>query len=226
MRTTTETLSSPADPKQLDRHKNSNTFAGKNAPYLLRNIEILASQELRTGFDDRYIAAKATISLCKFQTRIAPADHDQVSRQIIKLQNLYVRERLGRLQARNVWNCRMRSDVEENLVGRQLTGASVVQTYFKGFRRDKMSGANDELGAARLVDLQVLGNLTLDHLALAPANHCHIDGDGIGHGAVFAGLARDGRNLRACNLVLGRHAGGVGTGAADPSPLDHCRFAA
>ena len=87
-------------PKQFGLDKNLNTFAAENAPNLLRDIDILPSQELRTGFDDRHVAAKATISLRQFQTGIAPADHDQVSWQIIELQSLNVREGLGGLQSR------------------------------------------------------------------------------------------------------------------------------
>jgi len=55
---------SPAYLQQLGLDKNSNTFAAKNAPYLLRDVDILTSQELRTRLDDGHIAAEATISLC------------------------------------------------------------------------------------------------------------------------------------------------------------------
>src|SRR6516165_4093662 len=76
---------SPANLEHLGPDKNLNTFASENAPHFLRDVDILASQELRTGFDDGHIAAEATISLRQFETGIAPTDHDQVLRQKIEL---------------------------------------------------------------------------------------------------------------------------------------------
>src|SRR6516165_11561813 len=57
---------SPANLEHLGLDKDLNTFAGENAPHFLRDVDILASQEMRTGFDDGHIAAEATISLCQF----------------------------------------------------------------------------------------------------------------------------------------------------------------
>ena len=37
----------------------------------------------------------------------------------------------------------MRSDIKENLIGRQFTRASVVQIHLKSFRRYKTSTAHD-----------------------------------------------------------------------------------
>src|SRR5581483_8393316 len=104
----------------------------------------------------------------------------------MEFQDLHMREWLSRLKAGNVWNCCMSSDVEENLVGLQFTRAPVVQIHFSTSRPDETSAAHDQLGAARLVDLQVLRNLPFDHRALAPTNRCHIDSDGTGQAAVFA----------------------------------------
>lgn len=86
---------SPAHAEQFGLDDNLKSLTRENAPNLLRDIEILRCQELRTGFDDGHIAAKAAISLCQLQTGITPAYHDQMPRQIIKLQNqpLAARER-------------------------------------------------------------------------------------------------------------------------------------
>jgi len=67
--------------------------------------------------------------------------------------------------------------------------------------------------------LQVRRNLTLHHLALAPTDRCHIDGDGPGHYSVLSAVTRKMRNFRARNLILARHASDVGTGATNPASL-------
>src|SRR5262249_256141 len=87
---------SPTNAKQFGLDKNLNTLVAQKTPYFLRDMDILPSQELRTGFDDSHTAAKATISLRQLQTGIAPTDHDQVSWQIIELQSLDMSEGLGR----------------------------------------------------------------------------------------------------------------------------------
>src|SRR5262249_19904884 len=76
---------SPADLEQLRPHTNLNTFLDENAAHFLCDVDVLTSQELRTGLDDRHIAAEATKSLCHFQARVTASDHDQVLRQIIEL---------------------------------------------------------------------------------------------------------------------------------------------
>ena len=113
----------------------------------------------------------------------------------------------------------MRSDVKENLTGRQLTRAAVVQIHLKGFRRYEASTAHDQFSAARAINLQVQRNLALHHLALAPTDRCHVNRDRIGYGAEVPAVTRNVRDLRTRNLVLAWHAGDVGTGAANPPPL-------
>jgi hypothetical protein len=65
------------------------------------------------------------------------------------------------------------------------------------------------------------GNLVVNHVALAPANRRHVDGDGTGHDAEFRGVTSQMRDFGAANLILTRHAGDVRAGSADPSPLHH-----
>src|SRR5262249_41998118 len=120
-----------------------------------------------------------------FQAGISPTDHDQMLRQIIELESVNMRERLGRLQVGNIWNGRVGSDIEENLVGYQLARAAVVQIHLKGFWRYETAAAHDQFGAARAVNLQVLRNLALYHRALALTNNHHVDGDGTGHSTVL-----------------------------------------
>src|SRR6476619_1997459 len=65
------------------------------------------------------------------------------------------------------------------------------------------------------------GNLVVNHVALAPANRRHVDGDGTGHDAEFRGVTGQMRDFGAANLILTRHTGDVRAGSADPSPLHH-----
>src|SRR6516225_5971320 len=89
-----------------------------------------------------------------------------------------MREGLSRLQAGHIRNCRMRSDIKEDLIGREHTRSSVVQFHLKGFRRYKMAIAHDHFGSALLTDLQLLRKLSCHHLTLAPSYCFHVDSDG------------------------------------------------
>ena len=76
-------------------------------------------------------------------------------RQVVELQSLDMRERSGGLEARNARNCRVRSDVEKDLVARQHARPAVIQAHLERFRRHKTPGPHDQFGAARLVVLQM-----------------------------------------------------------------------
>jgi hypothetical protein len=80
-------------------------------------------------------------------------------------------------------------------------------SYFEGFWPCKTPGAHNQFGTARLVVLQVLGDLTVHHLTLAPTNRCHVDGDGACHCAVLSALARNmGYFALAISFLLGMQA--------------------
>src|SRR5260221_301686 len=128
-------------------------------------------------------------------------------------------ERPCHLKARNVRNCRVRSDVEENLVARQHARPAVIQTHLERLRRHKTTRPHDQFGAARPVVLQVIGNQAVNHVALAPANRRHVDRDGTGRHAELRGVVHQMRDLRAPNLILAGQAGDVGAGAPDPPAL-------
>src|SRR5262245_29110085 len=62
----------------------------------------------------------------------------------------------------------------------------------------------------------MLCDLGGDHVALALAHHCHVNRAGLKPPAILRGVAHEMGDPRARDLVLARHAGDVGTGAADP----------
>src|SRR5262249_37978320 len=66
------------------------------------------------------------------------------------------------------------------------------------------------------------GDLGFDHVALALANHFHIDGPRIESPPVFRSVAHEMRDPRACDLVFARQAGDVGAGASDPFAFNGC----
>jgi hypothetical protein len=122
-----------------------------------------------------------------------------------------VSQRLGRLKTRDVRNCGVCSDIKKHFVACQHPCASLVQDDLDGFRRYETPASHDQFSATRRILLQVRRNLTLHHLAFAPTDRCHIDGDGPGHHSVVGTVTRKMRNFRIRNLILARHASDVGT---------------
>jgi hypothetical protein len=139
--------------------------------------------------------------------------------QIIELERLDMCERPGCFEAGNIGDRRARPDIDEDLVADEHAGAAVVQAHFDGLRRHETPGAHDQFRAARLVVLYVLGNLGFNHVALALANHRHVDRGGPGLDAVRSGMPHEIGDPRARNLVLARHTGDIGTGTSDPPAL-------
>src|SRR5438093_6111145 len=164
---------------------------------------------------DRHPTTEATVSLGEFKTHIATPEDDQMWRQVVEFQSLNICEQSGSLEARNLRNCRVRSDVKENLLTRQHARPAIIEAYLERFRCHKTPIPQDQFGSACLVVLQMCGNLAVDHVALAPANRRHIGRHGTGHCAVLRGTARQMRNLRAPNLIFAGQAIDIGTRAPD-----------
>src|ERR1700756_4344816 len=107
------------------------------------------------------------------------------------------------LEAGNARDCRVRSDIEENLVTRQHARPAVIEAHLKRFRSDKAPSPHDQLATGCLVLVQMKANLALDHVAFALANLCHVSRDGTGdHCAELRGVLRQMRDPRAPDLVL------------------------
>src|SRR5215472_3606396 len=131
-------------------------------------------------------------------------------------------ERPGGLEAGDTRNCCVRTDIEENLVTRQHTCAAAIEAYLKRLRRHKTPGPHDQLAASCLVEINMLRNPGLDHIALTLADLPHIGRDRTAdHRAELGGVTRQMRDPRAPNLVLAGEAGDIATGAPDPAALDN-----
>jgi hypothetical protein len=152
-----------------------NPLVGENALQRLRDIGILATHELRPVLDHGHAAAEASIGLGQFQPHVAASKHDEMRRQIIELQRLDVREGSGGLEPGYARNRRVRADVDEHPVADQHPHVAAVQLDLERLRGHEPARAHDELGAARLIVLQVRGDLVVDHATLAIADGRHVD---------------------------------------------------
>src|SRR5215469_8512573 len=129
-------------------------------------------------------------------------------------------ERPGGLEAGDTRNCCVCTDIEENLVTHQHTCAAIVEAHLKRLWCHKASCPHDQFAAAYLIDLYMLSNPVLDHIALTLADPCHVGRDrAADHRAELGGVTRQMRDPRAPNLILDGQAGNVGTGAPDPVAL-------
>src|SRR5262245_16797161 len=97
----------------------------------------------------------------------------------------------------------MRADVEENVVAAQYPRASIIQANLDRLGCSKAPVTHDQFGARRLEILQMRGNFSVHHGALAPANPLHICLDRTGDGAKLPGLVYKMRYSCAPNLILG-----------------------
>src|SRR5262249_26377313 len=208
----------------LGRYQTLDAFVTEDPLHLIRDVGILPAHQLRPGLDDRRAAAETKVSLRQFEADIAAPKHDQMRRQVIEFESLDVGERPGSLKTGNGWNCRMRSDAEENPIAGQHARPAVIETRLQRSRRHKAPGPHDQLGAGHLVVLQMQVDPPVDHPALSLADRLAdrrtVGREGAGYHAEVRALARQMRDPRAPNLVLAGQAGDVGAGAADPPALD------
>ena len=175
----------------LGRDQKPNTFVAENSLHFVGDVGILAAHQPGSGLDHGHAAPEAAVSLGQFEADITAAEHDQMLRQIIEFEGLDMGERPGTLETGNVRDCRVRSEVEENLVASQHARAAVIQVHLERFRRHKTPSPHDQFGAARFVVLQMQGNLAINHVALALANRRHVGRDRTGdHRAELCGVMR------------------------------------
>ena len=130
--------------------------------------------------------------------------------------------RFGVLEARNIGNGCVSSQVEEHLRADQRARAAVIEAHFKRFRRDEAPAPHDQFRAACFVVAQMGVHERLDHVALASTNLRHVDFDRASDRAELRGVARQMRDLGATNFILAGQTRDVWTGAADPPALDDC----
>ena len=92
------------------------TFALQNIRDRFGYILVLAGNQAGGHFDDRDLAAEPAIDLCEFEPNIAAADHDQVPRQDIELENRAIGEIVDLVEPRHVRNESASADIDEYLL--------------------------------------------------------------------------------------------------------------
>src|SRR5262249_16349715 len=132
----------------------------KNPLHLLRHVDVFPTHQLMAALNDCHIATEAPVSLGHFEANIPATDYDQMRWHVVELHSLNMCERSSSIEAGNIWNGSVGSQVEEDFVRRQHTLPPVVQRHLKCFRRDKTSAPHDQFGAARFVVLLMPRNLT------------------------------------------------------------------
>jgi hypothetical protein len=103
----------------------------------------------------------------------------------------------------------MRSQVEHDLITSQQACSAIIQRHLDRLR-PQTPAPHDQLGAARLIGVQMKGDLAFDHRLLAAANRHHVGRDRPRHRAEPIGVADEMRDSGTPQLVLARHAGDRG----------------
>src|SRR5262249_14342956 len=196
-----------------------NSLVSENALQRLRDVGILSTHELRPVLYHGHVTAEAPIGLGELKPHVAASEHDEMRRQIIELERLDVRERAGGLEPGHARNGRVRADVDEHPVADQHARVSVVQLDLERLRGHEPARAHDELGAARLIVLQVRVDLVVGHATLDIAHGPNVARNRPRLRADLGTMTHERRDLRTPDLVLAGHAIDVRTGATNPSSL-------
>lgn len=118
----------------------------------------------------------------------------------------------------------MRAQVEKELLGDQPARPAVIQRHLDRQRRDDASGSHDEFRAGGLEPIEMKGDETVDHVALALKNPLHVDRYIADIHAELSGAGDDPRDTGAPDFVLAGKTIDVRTGAADPAAFYHGGF--
>src|SRR5262249_17236219 len=103
----------------LALHPDIDALLSEEAGNRLSDIQILARDELRAELDHRDLAAEAPIHLCKFESDIAPAEHDQVRRQKIYIHHRAVGQIGYLIETRDRRHRGSGTHIDEDLFGPQ-----------------------------------------------------------------------------------------------------------
>ena len=143
-----------------------NTLFPQNSVHFIDDVGILVLHYPRPVLDNRHAAPKAAISVRQFEADVATAKHHQMRGCIVELKRLDIGQRPRGFEARNRGDCRMRADVEEDLVTYQQPRAAVIQPHLGRFRRDKPPAAHNQFGAGGPVVVQMQFDLARHHSRL------------------------------------------------------------
>src|SRR5260370_4525306 len=126
------------------------------------DIFILASKQLRSTLQNGDTASETDECLREFQANIATAENDQMAGKAIEFECLYVRERFRGTKAGDVGDSRGSAEIQEHAVALQTAHSAVAQSNLNGLRSNEAALAQDNLGAAFPVFVNVQTQQTAD----------------------------------------------------------------
>ena len=165
-------------------HRKTDAILAEHVLHGGRDVGVFAVEDLRLRLDDSDLAAETAVRLCHFKPDIAGAQHHQVRRHMVELQRLDMGERPGVGETGNFRHCRMRPDVEHDLIAGKKARTAIVQPDFDRLGRREIPAAHDQLGTALPVGVEMEGHLVIDHGALALAYGRHVGFDRAVHRTV------------------------------------------
>jgi len=114
----------------------------------------------------------------------------------------------------------VRPEIENDAIPGQHARTAVVQIHLDGLGRSEATDTHDQLGAARLVGVEVHGDRAIDHVTFARQHSLHVGGDGTRHHSEPICVVNQIGDFCAPDLVLAGKTVGVRAGAADQFALD------
>jgi hypothetical protein len=182
------------------------------------DVFILAADEPRSPLNQCHVAPEAAIDLGKLEADVAAADHDQVLRQFVELEQSGAGQVIDLVEPRQVRHARPGPDVQKDLLGAQkllthLNGVRTFEPRMAAVQRDvhhPFEPAGDP--SVRLSGDLSHSRLDLFHVCADPA----LDGD-----AVLRGPAGKMSRSRAGHQCLRGNTAEVDTTSADLVPFDH-----
>ena len=145
----------------------------------------------------------------QFEADIAAADHDEVLRQTVKVQELNVRHGSRCCSSGHIRDNRARAQIEEYAVAGDHARASVVERNFYGSRSYETRRSHDQLCAARLVKIEMALNLLFDHFSFAALDAFHVNFERSEFKPEFSRAACERCYFRAVNDVLAGQTGDI-----------------
>lgn len=181
------------------------------------DILVLARDDTRRHLDHRHLAAKAAVDLGELEPDVTAADHDEVRRKELDVQQGAVREVFDLVEAWDVRHSCPSADVDE-YPGSAQGLAGNRHRLPRGEPCVPLIDGDHATASQRPLDAAVgeAQHIVLAHLDLP---HVHGDGTWDGHPVVL-GAAGEMRGIGTRHQCLGRRAAGVDAGAAEAVALD------
>ena len=192
-------------------------FALDDVADRVRDVFILARNQPLRHLDDGDLGAEAAIDLREFESDVAAAHHDEMTRHRVQLKDGRVRQERHALDAGEVGDTRASADVDEDARRRQDLITDTDRRW-----RFKACVAHEDRAPLERAEAALDAIARVGDNGLCAGLHGgHVDARRIvEHDAVIRGAAGEVRGIRARHQRFGRCASGVDAGAAEQFALD------